>query len=161
MYKTQNTHIILSTYEVNDKMRWEILIGIGILFLLIGSVAAIDIDDMKVPFGYSNLEDGVAMLNDGHTELYIGKLAENPGVFESNIEEGYVVSDIGNNTYYFIDDGMQMYGLQEKVNIDNVDYIVSVSKDSELSNADKTLLKEDLENFNELNNLKPLEVSVT
>lgn len=142
-------------------MRWEILLGIGILFLLIGSVAAIDIDDMKVPFGYSNLEDGVAMLNDGHTELYIGKLAENPGVFESNIEEGYVVSDIGNNTYYFIDDGMQMYGLQEKVNIDNVDYIVSVSKDSELSNADKTLLKEDLENFNELNNLKPLEVSVT
>ena len=142
-------------------MRWEILIGIGILFLLIGSVAAIDIDDMKVPFGYSNLEDGVAMLNDGHTELYIGKLAENPGVFESNIDEGYVVSDIGNNTYYFIDDGMQMYGLQEKVNIDNVDYIVSVSKDSELSNADKTLLKEDLENFNELNNLKPLEVSVT
>ena len=142
-------------------MRWEILLGIGILFLLIGSVAAIDIDDMKVPFGYSNLEDGVAMLNDGHTELYIGKLTENPGVFESNIEEGYVVSDIGNNTYYFIDDGMQMYGLQEKVNIDNVDYIVSVSKDSELSNADKTLLKEDLENFNELNNLKPLEVSVT
>ena len=142
-------------------MRWEILLGIGILFLLIGSVAAIDIDDMKVPFGYSNLEDGVAMLNDGHTELYIGKLAENPGVFESNIEEGYVVSDIGNNTYYFIDDGMQMYGLQEKVNIDNVDYIVSVSKDSELSNADKTLLKEDLDNFNKLNNLKPLEVSVT
>lgn len=139
----------------------KLFLGIGILFLLIGSAVAVNIDDMKVPFGYSDIEDGVSMLNDGHTELYIGKLSDNPGVFESDIEAEYIVSDIGNNTYYFIDDALQMYGIQEKVNIDNEDYIVSISKDSELSNADKILLKEDLDKFNELNNLKPLEVSVT
>ena len=137
----------------------KILTGIAILFLLLGSAtAAVNVDDMKVPFGYSDLEGGMAMLNDGHTELYVGKLEDNPGVFESNAEEMYIVSDIGNNTYYFIDDAMQMYGLQEKVSIDNVDYLVSVSKDSELSNADKTLLKEDLDKFNELNNLEPVPV---
>ena len=139
-------------------MKGKILIGIGILFLLIGSVAAFEVDEMKVPFGFSNLEGGMAMLNDGHTELYVGQLDNNPGVFESNVEEGYIVSDVGNNTYYFIDEVMQMYGLQEKVSIDNVDYLVSVSKDSELSNADKVLLQEDLAKFNELNNLEPLEV---
>ena len=48
MYKTQNTHIILSTYEVNDKMRWEILIGIGILFLLI----AIGLNSIVLPLVY-------------------------------------------------------------------------------------------------------------
>ena len=139
-------------------MKWKILLGIGILFLLIGSVAAVNVDDMKVPPGYSNLKDGMAMLNDGHTELYVGKLDDNPGVFESNVEEEYIVSNVGNNTYYFIDDLMQMYGLQEKVSIDNVDYLVSISKDSELSNADKVLLQEDLVKFNELNHLEPLEV---
>ena len=139
-------------------MKGKILIGLLLMFMVIGTCAAFEVDDMKVPPGYSNLKDGMAMLNDGHTELYVGKLDDNPGVFESNVEEEYIVSNVGNNTYYFIDDLMQMYGLQEKVSIDNVDYLVSISKDKELSNADKVLLQEDLVKFNELNHLEPLEV---
>ena len=131
-----------------------------LLFLVIGAVSAadFDVDTLKVPFGYSDLNDGVALLNDGHTELYVGKMDDNPGVFESNVEEEYIVTDIGNDTYMFIDDLLQMYGFQEKVNIDGVDYLVSISKDSPLSNADRTLLKEDLDKFNEKNNLKPIAV---
>ena len=82
----------------------------------------------------------------------------NPDVFESNINEQYIVSNIGNNTYLFTDELLNMYGFQEKVTIDGVDYLVSISKDSPLSNADKTLLKEDLEKFNKDNNLKPIAV---
>ena len=82
----------------------------------------------------------------------------NEEVFDSNVEEQYIVTDIGNNTYLFTDDLLQMYGFQEKVNINGVDYLVSISKDSPLSNADKTLLKEDLDKFNEKNNLEPVAV---
>ena len=131
----------------------------SIIFLLIGTVSAeFDVDTLQVPFGYSDLKDGVSMLNDGHTELYVGKMDDNPDVFESNVEEQYIVTDIGNNTYLFTDDLLQMYGFQEKVNIDGVDYLVSISKDSSLSNADRTLLKEDLDSFNEKNKLEPIAV---
>ena len=136
----------------------KIIIGISILFLLTTAVSATDIDKLKVPFGYSDLKDGLSMLNDGHTQLYIGKMSDNEGVFDSNIDEQYIVSDIGNNTYIFTDDLLKMYGFQEKVTIDGVDYLVSISKDSPLSNADKTLLKEDLDKFNKDNNLKPIAV---
>lgn len=139
-------------------MKWKLLLGIGILFLLIGSATAFDVDTLKTPFGYSDIKDGTAMLNDGHTQLYVGKMDDNPDVFESNVEEQYIISDIGNNTYLFTDDLLQMYGFQEKVNIDGVDYLVSISKDSPLSNADRTLLKEDLDKFNEKNNLEPIAV---
>ena len=136
----------------------KIIIGISILFLLITTVSATDIDKLKVPSGYSNLKNGTSMLNDGHTQLYIGKMDNNPDVFESNINEQYIVSNIGNNTYLFTDELLNVYGFQEKVTIDGVDYLVSISKDSPLSNADKTLLKEDLEKFNKDNNLKPIAV---
>lgn len=138
----------------------KILMGIGLILLLIGSVTAaeFDVDTLQVPFGYSDLKDGTSMLNDGHTQLYVGKMDNNPDVFESNVEEQYIVTDIGNDTYMFIDDLLEMYGFQEKVNIDGVDYLVSISKDSPLSNADRTLLKEDLDKFNEKNNLEPIAV---
>ena len=136
----------------------KIVIGITMLLLLLGVVYAVNIDDLKVPVGYSDIKDGISMLNDGHTQLYIGKMDDNPGVFESNIDEQYIVTDIGNNTYLVTDDSVKMYGFQEKVTIDGVDYLVSISKDSPLSNADRTLLKEDLDKFNELNNLKPIAI---
>ncbi|WP_405303455.1 hypothetical protein [Methanobrevibacter sp.] len=136
----------------------KIIIAIAILFLLTTAVSATDIDKLKVPFGYSDLKDGVSMLNDGHTKLYIGKMSDNEGVFDSNIEEEYVVTDIGNNTYLFTDDLLKMYGFQEKVNIDGTDYLVCIYKDSALSPADQTLLKEDLDKFNKDNNLKPIAV---
>lgn len=138
----------------------KILIAMSIIFLLLGVVSAeeFDVDTLQVPFGYSDLEGGTAMLNDGHTQLYVGKMSLNEEVFDSNVEEQYIVTDIGNDTYLFTDDLLQMYGFQEKVNIDGVDYLVSISKDSPLSNADKTLLKEDLDKFNEKNNLEPIAV---
>ena len=139
-------------------MKTKIIIAAALLLLIIGAASATEIDDLKVPFGYSDMKDGMSYLNDGHTTLYVGPMELNEEAFETNLEDSYVVSDIGNNTYVFTDDLLQMYGLQEKVTIDGVDYLVCIYKDSPLSNADKELLKDDLDSFNEKNNLEPIAV---
>ena len=136
----------------------KIIILLTLLLLTIGIVSAVNIDDFAVPSGYGDLKDGTSYLNDGHTTLYIGKLSDNENAFESDIKTGYIVSDIGDNISSCIDEGESMYGIQEKVVIDGVEYLVCIYKDSELSTADKTLLSDDLKSFNEKNGLEPIAV---
>jgi hypothetical protein len=142
----------------NMKNSIKILIGLSILLLMLSTVTAadFDVDTLKTPIGYGNMKDGTAMLNDGNTQLYVGKMSSNEDAFKSDSNNNYLVTDAGNNIYSVSDDSLHIYGFQEKVNINGVDYLVSISKDKPLSNADKTLLKEDLEKFNKENNLEPI-----
>ena len=133
------------------------ILAILLTLLFIGSVCAFDVDNMKSPVGYTEIKGGCAQLmNDKSTELYIGKMSLNEGVFEN--DTGYIVYPFEDNFYIFEDSTMNQHGVQEKVNINGEDYLVSISKDSGLSAADKTLFKDDLKSFNIKNNLKPLEV---
>ena len=138
-------------------MRKKIIIGILLLFLVIGTAAAVNINDLKVPVGYNEETEGYYYLNtDEDTHLYIGELSLNEGVFEN--DTGYAVYSIGDKLYAFEDTAIQSYGIQEKVKINGEDYLVSIDKTTPLDNVDKTMFKEDLQTFNKLNNLEPIEL---
>ena len=141
---------------------YKILLAIGLILLLIGTVTAVNISDLKVPVGYNEETEGYYYLNtDENTHLYIGEMELNEEAFDTT-DDGYYVYSIGDNLYAVEDTLMEMYGIQEMVKIDGKDYLVSIDKNKPLSNVDKELFKDDLESFNKLNNLKPIKVdSVT
>ena len=142
-------------------MKKKTILGTLLMFLIIGTAYAVNISDLKVPIGYNEETEGYYYLNtDEHTHLYIGKMSENEDAFTSDVSLEYMVVSAGDNLYELIDDGMKMYGIQEKVNIDGTDYLVSIDKDTPLSNTDKTMFIEDLKDFNKLNNLKPVKVDI-
>ena len=138
-------------------MKWKILIGILLIFLVIGTACAVNVSDLKVPIGYNEETEGYYYLNtDEDTHLYIGKLSDNEGVFETTSD--YFVVGIGDNFYTFEDILVNSYGVQEKVNIDGEDYLVSIDKTTPLSDTDRTMFIEALKDFNSKNNLQPIEV---
>ena len=140
-------------------MKWKILIGILLIFLVIGTACAVNVSDLKVPIGYNEETEGYYYLNtDEDTHLYIGKLSDNEGVFETTSD--YFVVSIGDNFYTFEDILVNSYGVQEKVNIDGEDYLVSIDKTTPLSDTDRTMFIEDLKDFNSKNNLQPIEVEI-
>ena len=140
-------------------MKGKILIGLLLMFLVIGTVCAVNVSDLKVPIGYNEETEGYYYLNtDEDTHLYIGKMSENKEAFETTSD--YFVVGIGDNLYAFEDSLMDMYGIQEKVNIDGEDYLISIDKNVPLSDVDNTMFKEDLKSFNSLNNLEPIEVEI-
>ena len=132
-----------------------------IITILTATASAVEIADLNIPSYYIEDTNGLYELNtDENVHLYIGNYSLNEEVFNSNVEDGYLVTNIGNNTYYFIDETLNQAGLQELVEIDGVKYVISISKDktSELSNADKVLFEEDLNKINNDNDLTPVEV---
>ena len=140
-------------------MKGKILIGILLIFLVIGTASAVNVEDLKSPMGYTEIKGtGAELMTDSNTELYIGEMSLNEGCFEN--DTGYLVYPLEGNLFAFEDSGVDMYGLQEKVNIDGTDYLVCVFKDVPLSEADKTLFKDDLESFNNRNNVEPIEVEI-
>ena len=141
-------------------MKGKILIGLLLMFLIIGTACAVNLSDLKVPIGYNEETDGFYYLNtDEDSHLYVGEMELNENVFEN--DTGYAVISLGNNTYFYCDSVMESTGVQEKVNIDGTDYLVSFYKDNFVGSLQDTEIKmflEDLKDFNEKNNLKPLEV---
>ncbi|MBQ3944728.1 MAG: hypothetical protein II670_03855, partial [Alphaproteobacteria bacterium] len=69
-----------------------------------------------------------------------------------------IVSNVGDNIYMYKDDVLKTYGYEEIVDIDGVDYMVSINQGSQLSPSEEKLLLEDMKEFNKLNNLQPIEV---
>lgn len=145
---------------------WKILIGLSILFLLIGMVSATDINNLKVPEGWEAIGSGS-----------YHEIGDNPGqgsgqnmmiekwfdglkdeYYQNNSEEQYTVMEDVNNTFMYIDDLGGMAGCFEVVEIDGEKYFVNFwtvdYTDSEkIADTSFFMVK-----FNELNNLEPVEV---
>ena len=144
---------------------WKIILGISILFLLIGSAAATDYN-LKAPTGIDDISTGVGKYaDDKDVYMYIGKLSDNEGVFENNTDEGFGVSKLNDNIYVYIDSLLKESGVQEVVDINGEQTVVSVSNSQWISDPSNpedlsemetyhSMLKE----FNKLNNLEPVEV---
>ena len=134
---------------------WKILAAISVLFLLMGFVSAFEFEDLALPDGYEEQAPGVYGVNGSDDFiLYFGESDANEGAFNSN--SNYNVTPIGGNFYYFVDSELNYSGLQEKITIDDVDYLVSVSKIGD-QNVNKTMCKDILNEFNKLNNFTPVE----
>ena len=66
--------------------------------------------------------------------------------------------EVDDNIYWYSDDTMETYGYQEVVNIDGVDYLISINQGSKLSPSEEKMLLEDMKDFNKVNNLEPVEI---
>ena len=69
-----------------------------------------------------------------------------------------IVSNVGDNIYLYRDDTLEIYGYQEIVSIDGIDYMVSINQGSKLSPSEENQLLEDMKDFNKMNNLEPIEI---
>lgn len=129
----------------------KIITAALLLFLLMGICFAVNINDVKLPDGFTKQSDHVAK-NDKY-ELSINKYtAEDKDILFTN-GDGYNV--ITGDVNKYTDKQVKHEGCFEIVEINGEKTIVEVYYDG-LSNQDKCV--EYLNNFNELNNLKPIEV---
>lgn len=146
-------------------MKTKIIIGATLLFLLIGSVAAFEINSLKTvedygPWdanGYSNyttnsnryfLVEKIYKLDDDFKDEW----------FNNHPEYEYTAELVDNNIYKIADNTFEFYGYQEVVEIDGDNYMVSINQNSKLSPGEETSYLEDLKEFNKLNNLEPVEI---
>lgn len=129
----------------------KIITAALLLFLLMGICFAANINDVKLPDGFTKQSDHVAK-NDKY-ELSINKYtAEDKDILFTN-EDGYNV--ITGEVNKYTDKQVKHEGCFEIVEINGEKTIVEVYYDG-LSNQDKCV--DYLNNFNDLNNLKPIEV---
>ena len=70
----------------------------------------------------------------------------------------YTVIPMEDNIYSYEDTSLEIYGFEEIITIDGDDYMVSVNQNSKLSPSEQTQYLKDLQEFNELNNLEPVEI---
>ena len=144
-------------------MKWKLLLGIGILFLLIGSVAAVKVDSLQTIPDYTDWDDlGYSnYTTNSNRYFFVEKVTDFDDEFKdewfnNHTDLEYMTTPIGDNIYYFEDDSFEFYGYQEVVDVDGQKYMVSINQNSHLSPGEKNLYLQDLKDFNKLNNLEPV-----
>lgn len=135
------------------------------LFLLLGSAAAFEINTLKT------LDDYNAWDNNGYSNyttnsnryFLVEKITDfdddfKTEMFTSHPEDKYTAELVEGNIYKIADDIFSFYGYQEVVEIDGTNYMVSINQNSRLSPGEESDFLNDLQEFNKLNNLEPLEI---
>ena len=129
----------------------KIITAALLLFLLMGICFAANINDVKLPDGFTKQSDHVAK-NDKY-ELSINTYTDDDKDILFTNGDGYNV--ITGEVNKYTDKQVKHEGCFEIVEINGEKTVVEVYYDG-LSNQDKCV--DYLNNFNELNNLKPIEV---
>lgn len=138
----------------------------AILLLIIGVAAATDINNLKVPDGWEAIGGGSyheinTDTNGGSGQnMMIQKWDDSlkDEYYQNNTDEGYMVSEDANHTFKYIDTLNGNAGYFEVVEIDNEKYFVNFwtvdyTNFDEIDDSSYFMVQ-----FNELNNLKPVEV---
>ena len=144
-------------------MKTKLLIISTLLLLLsIGIVVASDIDSqLKTPSEYGNIENGCATYRTYpqraiYVEKVFGNIKEDYLTNRSQFQ--YEVNPVGNNIYYMKDGTLNFYGYFEVVEVNGVQYMISVLQESKLSPSEEKELLDHIKEFNKINNLTPIAV---
>lgn len=139
-------------------MKWKILIGISILFLVMGIVTASQFDDLKAPDGYEGMMMGTSM-KEGNSQISIvvDKQVNNPTAFQNVTDSlsAQTVTPLGEHIYKFSDSKLNCRGVEEAVTIDGIKYVVWIEDDSGADGSVDELLSA-LKEFNSINNIQPI-----
>lgn len=140
---------------------WKILIGIGILFLLIGVASAADfVDIFKAPYSLEQAGTNSYVDRQGHNIL-ISEYNDDTVTtwLQNDTDPPYLVLKYNDTCIIATDDENDCY-IHEIVEKDGKKYLISSWTPK---GADETkIIQGNLEEFNKLNNLEPLNVdSVT
>ena len=132
------------------KSRTKIIIGISILFLLIGTVSAVTVDDFKAPYSFGKFNGGQSINEiDSSIQFYIYEF----DAADYTSDADFDVTPLENNTYKVFDKGFKSTGIQEKISVNGTDFTVYL-----FGNTDFDNLQGYLNQFNKENNLEPVEV---
>ena len=116
----------------------KLIIGISLILLLIGTVSATNIDDLKTPDECDNLKDGVAAFTN-HIDrmLYVEKVSGDYVADWFTNTSDMTVSNVEDNIYLYSDETLEIYGYQEIVEIDGVTYMASINQAARLSPSEE------------------------
>ena len=135
----------------NMKKITKIIIGISILFLLIGIVSAVNVDDFKPAPAFGEFDNGGQSINqiDSSIQMFIYPFDS----AEYTSDEDFDVTPLENNTYKVYDKVMKTTGVQEKISVNGTDFTVYIFGHTDLEN-----LQGYLNQFNKENNVEPIAV---
>ena len=177
MYKTPTTHNITSKpnkpgFMINKKKGGKnmknitkLLIGICMLFLVMGVATAFEIKDLKTLDGYTQWDNNGQSNYTTNNNRYF--LVEKISTFDNDYKDEwfknhseykYSVKPVGDNIYRMNDDTFNFYGYQEVIKMDGDYYMVSINQNSKLSPSEENGFLKDIQEFNKLNDLKPVEI---
>ena len=145
----------------------KILIGLSVLFLIIGACyAAYPNEIFKAPNGLEPIGHNDFVDKQGHNiQIIENSDSTHKTWFENNTETGYIVTPYeANNNFYMYSDASEVdpnkaeaVGVIEIVEKEGVKYIVS-SWSAKDTDADFKMVADNLLEFNKLNNLKPVAI---
>lgn len=145
----------------------KIMIGIAMLFMVVGMVYATDINKLKCPEGWESAGNGMyheigdsSGLSNGRNMIIMDYTPDNCDEFFENVtEESYYVFKNNDNTYNFTDYVMNKdEGCFEVVEIDGKQYFLLFSSNIDNDYKDCLSVYDSMLEFNKLNNLKPIAV---
>ena len=137
-------------------MKGKIVIGLLLMFLVIGTVCAAQYDDLKAPAGYEDMAAGISeKLDNQDVYFYVGEMEYNKEVFDNDTTQ--TVTLLEDNIYKFVDTALDDSGVQEKVKLDGKEYLVAIVDEGSIDGDIDSYLTA-MKEFNKLNNLIPLEV---
>lgn len=138
----------------------KILIATALLLLIIGTATATQLDSLKAPNGYEDMVAGMTQkLDDSHVFLCTDKMEYNQNVFENYTDNltDQTVTPLGNNIYKYVDTKLNCCGVQEKVKLDGIEYLVYIEDDNGVDGDIDSYLAS-MKEFNKANNLQPMTV---
>lgn len=146
-------------------MRKKIIIGILLLFLIVGAVSAFEIKSLTPMKDYNSFDNnGESHFKTNNDRYFLVEKIANldddykDEWFNNHTEWKFTTYPVGDNIWYAEDQTFEFYGYEEVVEIDGDYYMVSLNQNSKLSPGETKLYLQDMKDFNKLNNLQPIEV---
>lgn len=146
---------------------WKIIIGISILFILIGSVSAAINSGLEAPDEFEKIDiwdtaiyDIYSLKDDEEVQLQICNYTEDDYdlLFKTDTENEYYVSELGNNIFMGKDNGFNDGYVLEVIDNNGEKYIVHTYLMGNPTNDEIKDSIKYLEEFNKINNVEPIEV---
>ena len=143
---------------------WKILIGLMLMFLLIGTCAAFEVSELKTLDGYNDFDGAFSNYTTNSNRYFcVEKMGSSMDDikndwFTNNTQFKLTVIPVEDNIWYVEDETFEYYGYQEVVEDGGEYYMVSINQNSHLSPSEKNEFLKDLQEFNKLNNLEQVEV---
>lgn len=146
----------------------KIIIGISILFLLIGGVSAALNSGLKAPDEFeksiywerNNESDIYSLKNDNNTLFYIDKYSDDlyDTLFKDDAEFDYHVNPVSDNIFMGKDNSLHDGYVMEVIEYNGEKYIINICISDNPDNARIKDSADYLTEFNKLNNVQPIKV---
>ena len=144
----------------------KILIGVSLILLLIGTVSAFEIKELKTLDDYDAFDvNGCSNYTTNHDRYFLVEKIHSfdedfiDEWFNNHTDMKYSATPVEGDIYYCEDGTFEFYCYQEVVTIDGEYYMVSINQGSKLSPGEMDGFLKDLKEFNKLNNLETVSVT--